>query len=83
MFLTTKPLRSLIFILSILNLTGNPVDSSLKLTDRRSNRKSDTITTILDQVDNVTMMQRVYINMVHCQDSISNLESATSFSRRS
>ena len=39
----------------------------------RSNGKSDAVAAFFDEVNDVTMMKTVDINMIHRQDSVSNL----------
>ena len=56
---------------------------NLLLTSWRTDRESDAVAGVFDQVDDVSVMKRVDVNMIHRQDSVSNLETSASFRRRS
>ena len=54
-----------------------------RLTKRRPHSEGNTVAGVFDQVDYVTVVKRVDIDMIDSQDSVSHLQSATSFSRGS
>ena len=46
---------------------------SAVLTSWRTDGESDAVSTVFDQVHDVSVVKRIDINMIHCQDSVSYL----------
>ena len=51
-------------------------------TNGRPHGQSDAVAALLDQVDDVPVVERVDLNVVHGKNSVSNLEATTSLSWR-